>query len=424
MYIGGNRVQGQLLLLLLTLLSATTASAQSWTKKADFINGGSGNAYSFTINDTIYVGNTGAVGFYKYDYTTDTWSPKANVPTELDNRTASRGFAIGGKGYVVGGIGPGGTCRSDVWEYTPGTDTWVQKADFPGGKRAGMGSFVVGSMAYIGGGYDTIDIPGFSLTPKNDFWQYNPATDSWTPKTNLPYPASYLLAPTGFSIYGKGYFACGDRATLTAGVYHDTDVNTLYEYDTTADTWTKKADFPGLSRSGAIAFVLNNKAIFGTGIKDSSTITCYNDFYTYDPVPNTWTPLSLPPFATRTYALAATVSTGKAYIGTGWQAPSVSVYHEDWWEYKLLPSDVVTRAEERTNIYPNPCSNELTIQLSENKRNGTTYAIYNMIGQKIQEGLIPANNKIATAALTACSYLLTLENNSGVFYKTVITKLE
>ena len=398
------------------LCAAHTAKSQVWTKKADFINGESANAYCFSINDTIYVGNTAGLGFYKYDYTTDTWTPKGDVPTVLFNRTASTSFVINGKGYVLGGIGPDGICRSDVWEYTPGTDTWVQKNDFAGGKRTAAGSFVIANRAYVGGGNDTIDIPGFSLIPKNDFWQYDPVADNWVSKAVLPYPSSYLIAPFAFSINYKGYFACGDRARLVAGVYHDTDVNTMYEYDTLANAWTKKADFPGLSRSGGVSFVLNNKAYCGTGIKDSAIIISYNDFYAYEQVTDRWASVFMPPFGTRTYALAASVSTNKAYVGTGWQAPSVGTYFKDWWEFRPMVTDVSdNKTAAKLNCYPNPCSSSLTVDMQGVDMNG--YEIYDLTGKRLSEGTLPGNKTISTSSLSSGTYLLEINGNGGRYHE-------
>lgn len=404
---------------MVVLCVAHTAKSQAWTKKTDFINGESANAYCFSINDTIYVGNTAGLGFYKYDHTTDTWTPKGDVPTALFNRTASTSFVINGKGYLMGGIGPDGVCRSDVWEYTPGADTWVQKNDFAGGKRTAAGAFVIADKAYVGGGNDTIDILGFSLTPKNDFWQYDPVADNWVSRAALPYPSSYLIAPFAFSINYKGYFACGDRARLVAGVYHDTDVNMMYEYDTLADAWTKKADFPGLSRSGGVSFVLNNKAYCGTGIKDSAIITSYDDFYAYDPVTDNWASVSMPPFGSRTYALAATVSTNKAYVGTGWQAPSVGTYFKDWWEFRPMVTEVSNnKAFVKLNCYPNPCIGSLNVDMPG--VDITRYAIYGITGKRISEGKMPGNGTIPTLSLSSGAYLLEI-NGNGEVYRQVFT---
>ena len=410
------------------LLHSQTIMAQTWTRKTDFINGPSLSAYAFTINDTIYVGNTGATGIYKYDFTTDTWSAKANAPAILYNRTCAIAFAVNGKGYMIGGINANGFCMNDVWQYDPGSDSWVQKANFPGGKRASGGSFVIGNKAYYGGGYDTIDISGFSAVSKNDFWQYDPSTDTWTAKANIPYDSSYLLSPFSFSINGKGYLSCGHRFKYySSGSYKDTDVSKTFEYDPLADTWTQKAPFPGLIRSGGISFVLNNIAYCGTGMNDTSTnntSTCYNDFYSYSPVFNSWDVVTPPAFPARTYSIAAIVSAGKAYLGTGWASPSTTIFYQDWWEFKPAINGIVNEdnSEVRLNCYPNPCNRELTIQIPGNNTS-YSYTIYNFVGQKVLENTLPANKSISTATLATGNFLLVIRGN-GKEYRQVFGVLK
>ena len=409
------------LALAILIVAGQNISAQTWTAKTDFINGESLSAYAFTINDTIYVGNTGGTGFYKYDHTTDTWTPKADVPLALNNRTASVGFTVNGKGYVVGGIRSPGVCMSDVWEYNPATDSWTQKTDFPGDKRGAASCFVIGNKAYIGGGYDTIDIAGFSLIPKNDFWQYDPATDTWTPKAAIPYDSSYLLQPFSFSVGGKGYFSCGDRVKLSAGLYHDTDVNTTYEYDTTANTWTQKASFPGAVRSGGVSFVLSNIAYCGTGIDDTSVDlagNCYNDFYSYDPIANTWAPLPLPPFAARTYAISATVSTGKAYMGTGWFSPSTSTYYQDWWEFAPAVTGLLAldHTDAHLMCYPDPNNGVFSVALTSLYNEPVQVSISNMVGDQVMK-LFTASNSSTEIKLHVAPglYLLKATTQHGSY---------
>jgi len=81
-------------------------------------------------------------------------------------------------------------------------DTWTQKASL---SNTPVNDYTygcsIGSKAYIIPGFT----PGsyFETAPKTDFFEYDPATDTWTKKANLPsFNVSYSLA---FSINGKGY---------------------------------------------------------------------------------------------------------------------------------------------------------------------------------------------------------------------------
>src|SRR5207302_797390 len=111
-----------------------------------------------------------------------------NLQTRGRNSPAN--FSIGTKGYW------GVTSVADWWEYTPATDTWVQKASFPGGSRTGIASMSIGNLGYVGFGY-------VSNIGTNDWWAYNPTNNTWTQKASLP--ASGRGRASAFSIGGKGY---------------------------------------------------------------------------------------------------------------------------------------------------------------------------------------------------------------------------
>ena len=57
------------------------------------------------------------------------WINRPNLPST--ERTAVSSFAIGSKGYFVGGESSIGNLF-DVWEYDTSTNTWAQKANYPG----------------------------------------------------------------------------------------------------------------------------------------------------------------------------------------------------------------------------------------------------------------------------------------------------
>ncbi len=72
-------------------------------------------------------------------------------------------ISIGDKGYI--GTGENGTTSfKDFWENDPATDTWTQKADFPGTVR---GVLCVSQLALK-------DLCGLGWSEgyiKNDFWE-------------------------------------------------------------------------------------------------------------------------------------------------------------------------------------------------------------------------------------------------------------
>lgn len=69
------------------------------------------------------------------------WTAKANVIN--GSRCNATSFSIGNKGYICCGVTT--VQKKDLLEYDPLTDTWTQKADFPGLARRCPVSFVVGA---------------------------------------------------------------------------------------------------------------------------------------------------------------------------------------------------------------------------------------------------------------------------------------
>ena len=249
------------------------------------------------------------VGFLNSLAQTNTWVQKsdfgydtANV-TELTSRTGAVGFSIGSKGYIGTG-----SHKNDFWEYNPAADTWTQKANFEVAGRSAAVGFSIGSKGYLGTGYGT---EAWSF--KRDFWEYDPSANTWKQKANFGGTARERAV--GFSIGSKGYIGTGDD-------FYSLGLKDFWEYDPADDTWTQKADFGGAGRSAAVGFSIGSKGYLGTG---SGT----KDFWEYDPATDTWTKKA--DFGGTGRAGAIGFSIGrKGYLGTG---SGNLGYTKDFWEY-------------------------------------------------------------------------------------------
>lgn len=194
--------------------------------------------------------------------------------------------------------------------------SWKQKADLPGMSRWGALSFSIGNFGYVGGGRNTVNL--------NDFWQYDPATDTWTQKSNLP--VAVRTAGT-FSIGGLGYFIGGIASGL---------INSLYEYNPVLNTWSQKAPFPGPARYGAAAFAIGQNGYYGLGNIGSSTGPFVNDFYEYNAISDTWTQKASFPGIAR-YGVCGIGTSTAGYAGFGFENNgATSAFFYDWWEYSPL----------------------------------------------------------------------------------------
>lgn len=209
----------------------------------------------------------------------DGW--KALEPFAGGVRNAAVAVNIGEKIYV--GLGYSSSLgnsqvSNDWYEYDPATNKWTSKSDFPGTARANAVAFVINGKAYIGLGtnYDRQS----KTDLYSDFYEYNPATNIWIKKGDF----------TGKPRDQPVYFTIGDRGYLgTGNVDASQPYNTreFYEYDAAKDAWTRKADFFGSSRCRSVGFSINNKGYIGGGEDDS--ITKQSDFYEYDADTDKWT---------------------------------------------------------------------------------------------------------------------------------------
>ena len=164
----------------------------------------------------------------EYDPITDTWMKKSDIPTP---RSAHSADVVNGKIYVIGGW-DGHTELSTVEEYDPATDTWTQKTNMPTARDDFSTGVVNGKIYAIGGtvvGEIWEGVPVFLSSVE----EYDPVTDTWTQKANMPTARDDFSAST---VNGKIYVIGGWEGT--------TFLPTIEEYDPVTGRWTEKANMP------------------------------------------------------------------------------------------------------------------------------------------------------------------------------------
>lgn len=119
------------------------------------------------------------------EYTAGVWYRRSDFDGVA--RMDAAGFTIGNKGYLCGGYrGSKKERLKDLWEYHIDNDWWTQCEDMPDeaiARNAATG-FAVGTKGYIVGGYDK-DANDYL----DDCWEYDPATETgnrWTPSGEVP----------------------------------------------------------------------------------------------------------------------------------------------------------------------------------------------------------------------------------------------
>jgi gliding motility-associated-like protein len=317
---------------LILFLGFNTCLAQyDWTRKADFGGVARYAPFSFAIGSKGYMcmgvdkNSTCYNDLWEYEPVSNTWTKKQPCPAPA--RYAGASFVIGGQAYICFGSTSSFIFYNDLWMYDQATDTWSQKKSFPGIIKYGVSSFTIGSKGYVGTGNQGSATGPFT----NEFWEYDPATDNWTKKANLPGTARY--GSIGLTIGNSGYMGLGGRTDGSIS----TLFNDWYEYLPATDSWIKKADIPTPGFSYPACFSIGNNGYIGTGGNESGML---NNFWQYTPATDSWVQVATFKSDGR-YATGSFGIGDKGYVGVG--LGNNSSYYKDFWEYgpqtKILNAD-------------------------------------------------------------------------------------
>ncbi|MHC4676573.1 MAG: kelch repeat-containing protein [Planctomycetota bacterium] len=251
-------------------------ATDTWTRKADMPTPSS-RLSPCAVNGKIYV--IGYSTVQEYDPVTDKWIQKSTIKALRSRRNFSTSV-VNGKIYVIGGstsslVSRGRQIRQagilpTVEEYDLATNNWIKKADMPTAREMLSTSVVNGKIYTIGGRIKQVVHPGgpnrirvIRSIEVPTVEAYDPLTDTWTQKADMPTPSS-RLSPCAVNgkIYVIGY-------------------STVQEYDPVTDEWTKwtrKGDIP---TGGGLSTTVVNEKIYiikmrGDGIEGLSTVEEYD----------------------------------------------------------------------------------------------------------------------------------------------------
>lgn len=193
-------------------------ATDQWTQIADFPGAGRSGAVAFTINNIGYVGmGKDAVGtykdFYAYNPTTNSWTSQSEINSYGGNKSADGvAFVISNEAYVCTGLD--NTYNNDFYKYNPGENKWIPLAKI---SDATSDSFDddynivrVNAVAFASEGKGYIATGGKNAAG-SDVWEYNPATDRWMEKTSFEGPARFNAV--AFTLGDKGYVTTGQNSS-------------------------------------------------------------------------------------------------------------------------------------------------------------------------------------------------------------------
>ena len=273
-----------------------------------------------------------------------TWTSRANMPTPRFNFGTC---VVDGKVFVIGGDEDkfGDISIATVEMYDPETDTWERKADMPTA-RAGVSTVVVDGKIYAIGGGQTKKFQrglGWVYGGKvlSTIEMYDPVTDTWTQKADMPVPRVGRACVVDGKIYIVGVSAANKKRDPLGSV----DV-----YDPATDTWAAVESMNHARAAPAVSVVDGMIYVMG-GVGWPRVLNRPGPFLSsvevFDPKNNRWTEIAEMPTPKALHT--ASVIDGKIYvIGGGFRGnglfqylSTVEVYDPEtdrWTEERDIPT--------------------------------------------------------------------------------------
>lgn len=265
---------------------------------------------------------------FSWGQTANYWTPKSDFGGLKRERAVA--FTIGDYAYVGTGVDTAEKVHNDFWSFDPVADVWTQVANIPGSVRRNAVAFTIQGFGYVGTGMDSVVATTPGANTLNDFWKYNPTTNSWS--SIAPFPGSFgagLYFATGFAIDSKGYVCGGKRGP-------NNYTNELWEYKPSLNQWTQLPSFPGGVRYQLTSFVIDYRAYVGLGADQDMY---RDDIWAFDATTNQWTSVSPLPASERGSAMTFTIGQ-RGYVCMGTNGG----YLDDLWEYNPFNDSWSSRA--------------------------------------------------------------------------------
>lgn len=221
------------------------------------------------------------------------WQKKANFGGTGRHRAI--GLSVGNKGYIgLGHVNGSGIdiSYSDWWQFDPASNSWTQKANYPTVNHGAVG-FATSTKAYVGGGSYL----------NGEFYCYDPVLNTWTAITSCPISPGDTPA---FSVQNKGYVFSGSD---------------LYEYTPFTNTWAQKTSCPSFVSAWSSAFSVGTSAFVKT----------LSSLYEYKPSTDTWIQRAYFP-GLMSGGGGAFECDDKGYFVCGYSG-SLSTVTDEVWEY-------------------------------------------------------------------------------------------
>ena len=233
---------------------------------------------------TGYDGYYGLSDFWQYDPVANSWRQVASLGDANNGqrvRYDAVAFGLDAAGYGYVGTGNDGVnYYSDFWRFTPPTTSnatdsgsWNQINDLQGYKRTQAVAFTYKNQGFVvtgvgTGGTSVNDFFSFDPTqPNNSQWyQLRHITNYSTDTYDDGYISIVRSQAVGFVMLNTLSDGGGDRAYLTTG----TAGSITWAYNFADSLWNQKTSYERSARAGAVGFAVQNKGFVGLGSSGGS----------------------------------------------------------------------------------------------------------------------------------------------------------
>jgi N-acetylneuraminic acid mutarotase len=228
---------------------------------------------------------------------TNSWISRADMLTNRTDLTVATVTNRAGQSvlYAMFGRNPNGVPIGTVAAYNVATNTWTfTGSGFKGGLAFTNGAGVINGKIYVSGGFTNYHLDKLSLA----LLMYDPATNTWTGKRDLPsstnqYGGGVLFGARGVTgvIGGKLYVftACFEESEKEGLAWEGCSERGpgFFRYNPGTDRWTSlPSPFSPLTRSPYAGGVIGGKFY----VMGGTAGTYAGWLRVYDPATNQWTP--------------------------------------------------------------------------------------------------------------------------------------
>ena len=271
----------------------------------------------YLIGGTLFENGRGPFGLSTvevYDPKMNNWQKIADMPTP---RAGAKTAVIDGTIYVFGGYsgidnrGENFKFLDIVEAYNPKTDTWVRKQDMPF-PRINFGTGVIAGKVYVIGGFADFN----RKMPNSHEWTdrvevYDPQTDTWSERAKMLTRRDYF----GVGVVNNRIYVIGGHGWPQTGNLGDSFLTVVEEYNPKINQWKKKNDILDLRLYSSTIVVGDEIYLIGGFVwqdglrKDPASVDVYN------PKTDEWS--DVPPMPTGKTPLGVAIVKGKIYVFGG-----------------------------------------------------------------------------------------------------------